>query len=110
MQSPFPVEPPRSLREDRHPQDADIPAHRSGSAGLSVRRAQVPRVGWALFNVCRLDLQGVTVRGSATTDREHRLSARAVIPAGARTRVEPGPRGQNGLAWVPDISLREIPG
>ena len=37
-----------------------------------------------------------------------------VIPAGARQRAEPGPRaartGSIRCRWVPDISLREIPG
>lgn len=60
---PFPVEPPRDLRGDRPcpcrgstPLGPVDPPERQ--AGLSIRQAQVSRVGWAVFNVCQRDLQG----------------------------------------------------
>jgi hypothetical protein len=49
-----------NLRETREKTGSFETGPPERRAGLWVRQAQVPRVGWAVFNVCRPDLQGVS--------------------------------------------------
>ena len=60
--------------------------HRSARRGLSIRQAQVSRVGWAVFNVCRRDLQGAATARPIKNELPQRPQREAFAPGAIACR------------------------